>query len=186
MRIQPGEITQLLTAVRDGNPEAKIRLIEVIYPELRRIAQRLMNGERAGHTLQATALVNEAWERLNRQDPDWKNRAHFFAVAAQLMRQILVDYARRHKAARRGGGAVRVDLDNCLLGTDAISEKMLALDEALSRLAELEPRQSQVVELRFFSGLTEEEVAEVLGVSVRTVKRDWKVARAWLYAEIGK
>jgi RNA polymerase sigma factor (TIGR02999 family) len=186
MQPGPANITKLLIAIRDGDGEGKARLAELIYPELHRIALRNMHRERRGHTLQATALVNEAWLRLNRQDKDWKNRAHFFAVAAQIMRQILVDYARQHRADRRGGGVPAVDLDEVQELGVFRSEKMLALDEALSRLAEWEPRQSRVVELRFFGGLSEEEIADVLGISPRTVKRYWSLARAWLYAQIGK
>jgi RNA polymerase sigma factor (TIGR02999 family) len=186
MQPEPENVTQLLAALRDGNSGARTRLIEMVYPELRRIALRHMQRERPGHTLQATALVNEAWLRLNRQDKDWKNRAHFFAVAAQVMRQILVDYARQHRAARRGGGVAAEMLDECRQAGTLPSDKILALDEALSRLAEWGPRQSRVVELRFFGGLSEEETGEVLEISTRTVKRDWKLARAWLYAQIGK
>lgn len=186
MQPRNGDLTQLLLSVRHGNADARSRLIDLVFPELRRIAFLHMRRERAGHTLQATALVNELWLRLSGQNKDWKNRAHFFAVAAQLMRQILVDYARHHRAARRGGGAPVADLKEVPTIADSRSEKMLALDEALSRLAEWEPRQSRVVELRFFGGLSEGEIADVLGISTRTVKRDWSTARAWLYAEIGK
>jgi len=186
MQPESGDVTKLLQLVRDGDEEAKSRLMRLVYPELRRRANRQMRWERPGHTLQATALVNEVWLRLNGQDKDWKNRVHFFAVSAQIMRQVLVDYARQHRAARRGGGIPAADLDDAIGATDWHPEKMLALDEALTRLAKWEPRQSRVVELRFFAGLSEEETAEALDISVRTVKRDWSVARAWLYANIGK
>jgi len=181
-----GEVTRLLAAAREGDSACQERVVELIYPELRRIARRHMGTERAGHTLQPTALVNEAWLRLSRQDKDWQNRIHFFAVAAQVMRQILVDYARQHRAGRRNNGQPHLNLEDVPLISEIKSEKLLALDEALSRLQQWDARQSRVVELRFFGGLTEEEISQVLGVSARTVKRDWSIARAWLYAEIGK
>jgi len=176
-----GEITQLLIQVTQGNHEAESRLIPLIYDELRRLARHYMRQERPDHTLQATALVHEAYLRLTRQkDANWQNRAHFFGVAAQLMRHILVDHARAHRAGKRGGHEQKVSLDEALAFTEDNSERVLAIDEALARLAERDPRLGRIVELRFFAGLTEEEVAEVLGVSPRTVKRDWQVAKAWL------
>ena len=186
MQPERDDITRLLLAARGGDDDARSKLIDLIYPELRQLAHRHMARERSGHTLQATALINEAWIRLNRQNNDWKNRTHFFAAAAQTMRHILVDYARQHKAARRGGGADPLHLDELPLAADLKAEKLLALDEALSRLSEWQPRQCQVVELRFFAGMSEEESAEALGVSPRTVKRDWRAARDWLYSQIGK
>ncbi|HEV3277380.1 MAG TPA: ECF-type sigma factor [Terriglobia bacterium] len=144
-----------------------------------------MRRERPDHTLQATALVHEVYLRLMEEHPvDWQSRAHFFAVAAQLMRRILVDHARAHKAAKRGGDAPKVFLEENLILSEAKSGDMLSLDEALARLAKLDPRQGRIVELRFFGGLSVEETAEVLGISARTVKREWSVARAWLYQEV--
>jgi len=181
----PGEITQLLIQVTQGNHEAESRLIPLVYNELRRLARRYMRNERPDHTLQATALVHEAYLRLtNQKDADWQNRAHFFAVAAQMMRRILVDHARAHRAQKRGGREPKVSLDEALAFTEDDSERVMAIDEALTRLAERDPRLGRNVELRFFAGLTDEEVAEALGVSIRTVKRDWRVAKAWLRGEL--
>jgi RNA polymerase sigma-70 factor (ECF subfamily) len=182
---KPGDITLLLQQVRSGNSEAESMLMGVVYPELRRIAKRYLRRERSSHTLDATALVNEAYLQLAGQmGKDWKNRAHFFAIAAQLMRRILVDYARTKKALKRGWGRQRVDLtDAAVISTDRL-EEIIAIDEALNRLAQWDARQCKVVELRFFAGLSETEVAEVLGVAPRTVKRDWNLARAWLHAEL--
>ena len=177
-------ITRLLHEVREGKPEAESRLIEAVYPQLRRIAGRYISRERKDHTLQATALVHEAYIELVGQGTEWKNRTHFFAVAAQLMRRILVDHARQKKAAKREGARQRVDLSEGLAITDERLEQILSIDEALTRLERWDPRQCRVVELRFFGGLTEEEVAEVLGVTARTVKRDWNLARAWLHGEL--
>ena len=156
-----------------------------IYPELRRIAAHYMQGERSGHTLQPTALVNEAYLQLvGHGDVDWRNRSHFFGVAAQLMRRILGNYARQKKAVKREGGRQRVELSEALLiGEDQLDE-IIAIDAALDRLAEWDPRQAKIVELRFFAGLTEDEIAEVLGISPRTVKREWMVAKAWLHSEL--
>jgi RNA polymerase sigma-70 factor, ECF subfamily len=182
----PGEVTRLLKEFRGGNKEAMPKLLILIYPELRRIADRCMRGERPDHTLQATALVNEAYLRLVGQPCEWKDRVHFLAVATQVMRQVLVDYARRHRAQKRGGGFRRIEVECIPDSIEDASERVLALDEALLRLQEWDPRRSQIVELRFFGGLTEEEIAEVIGVSPRTVKRDWSLAKAWLYSEIGK
>lgn len=156
-----------------------------VYRELRKIAVGHLQKERANHTLQATALVHEAYLRLTgHQQVDWKSRTHFFAVAARLMRRILVDYARQRDAAKRGGGAVLLQLDEKLTLADDQFELITGIDAALERLERLNRRQAKVVELRFFSGLSEEEIAEVLGVSSRTIKRDWTVARAWLYGEL--
>jgi RNA polymerase sigma-70 factor (ECF subfamily) len=179
------KITQLLHDLRAGKKEAESLLIEAVYPQLRQIAGRYIRGERPGHTLQATALVHEAYLQLVGQaDKEWKNRTHFFAVAAQLMRRILVDYARQKKAGKRDGGRRRVELTEGLgITTDRLDE-IVAIDEALSRLEEWDPRSCRVVELRFFSGLSETEVAEVLGIAPRTVKRDWNVAKAWLHGEL--
>ncbi|MGO8793159.1 MAG: sigma-70 family RNA polymerase sigma factor [Terriglobia bacterium] len=181
----PGDITLLLTELQVGNRAAESKLVPLVYDELRRLARRYMRGERADHTLQPTALVHEAYLRLlGQRDVQWQNRAHFFGVAAQLMRRILVDHARAHRAEKRGGDEPKVTLDTVFVFTEAKGADLVAVDEALTRLTERDPRQGRIVELRFFGGLTEEEAAEVLGVSTRTVKRDWKVARAWLYKEV--
>ena len=179
------DITQLLAEVRNRSPEAETKLYQLVYDELRRIARHHMSREDPNHTLQPTALVNEAYVRLARDDRNWQNRAHFYGAAAQIMRRILVDHARAKLAEKRGGGATPVELAE-LPGPVLQPEKMLALDEALLRLSEIDPRQSRVVELRFFAGMTEEEIADVLGVSARTVKRDWTFARAWLYEQVGR
>jgi RNA polymerase sigma-70 factor (ECF subfamily) len=186
MESTQGEITRLLLAVRGGDGGAHSELVSLIYPQLRHIAQNCIRGERSDHTLQPTALVNEAYIRMAGREFKWANRTHFFAVAAHVMRQVLVDYARHHRAAKRSGNLQKVDLNDATVISAEIPEKILSLDEALSRLAEWDPRQASVVEMRFFAGLTEEEIGEVLGISVRTVKRDWKLARAWLYSVIGR
>jgi RNA polymerase sigma-70 factor, ECF subfamily len=181
----PGEITNLLVQLQNGNRDAQSRLIPLVYAELRRVAARYMRGEQPGHTLQATALVHEAYLRLAGQtEINWQNRAHFFGVAASLMRRILVDHARTRRAKKRGGSNQKVSLDVGTLVQSDPPRQVLALDEALERLARRDPRQSRIVELRFFGGLSEEETAEVLGISTRTVKRDWRVARAWLYQQL--
>jgi RNA polymerase sigma-70 factor, ECF subfamily len=182
-----GEITRLLGEVRAGNRDAESQLVEAVYPELRRLAGHLLQGERPGHTLQATALVNEAYLRLlGRADLDWKDRVHFFAAAAQSMRRILVDYARMRKAAKRPGARQQVELTDVLLISDGRLDDLIAVDELLTRLAQLDARQCRIVELRFFGGLTEDEVAEVLGIGVRTVSREWEHARAWLHGELNR
>lgn len=186
MTAAPGDVTRLLAALRGGNREARSQLASLVYQELHQIAGRLMAHERPNHTLQATALVNDAYLKLVDQNRTWHNRAHFFAVASQVMRRILVDCARAHAASKRGGVRQQVELDEQMVSSDSYSEKILALDEALLRLSKWEPRQAQVVELRFFGGLSEEETASVLGVSSRTVKRDWSLARAWLHTIIGR
>ena len=179
------EITQLLVAWSDGDESALTVLAPLVHEELHRLAHHYMSGERAGHTLQTTALVNEAYVRLiDWKNVRWQNRAHFFAVSAQLMRHILVDFARARNYEKRGGGARRVELDAVAVIADDKSTDLLALDEALKALAELDERQSRVVELRFFGGLTNDEVAEVLKVSEPTVRRDWSLARAWLYRKL--
>ena len=183
----PGEITRLLVEVTRGNNEAESRLVPLVYTELRRLARRYMRQERPDHTLQATALVHEAYLRLaGEKEISWQNRAHFYGVAANIMRRILVDHARAKQAKKRGGSDQEVSFDEAVLAQPEAPKDFLAIDEALERLAERDPRQSRIVELRFFGGLSEEETAEVLGISVRTVKRDWQVARAWLYKEISK
>lgn len=182
-----GEITQLLQALRAGDREAEDQLLDVVYGELHRIAARHMRRERIDHTLQATALIHEAYVRLiDQQAKDWQNRTHFYAVAAQVMRRILVDHARTHGTAKRGGGQYKVSLDDALPLTTEQSDALVALDEALSRLSKFDPRKSRIVELRYFGGLSVEEIARALGISSRTVKRDWTVAKAWLYGELHK
>jgi RNA polymerase sigma-70 factor (ECF subfamily) len=184
--VENGEnITRMLDELRAGRREVESRLIEAVYPELRRIAAHYMQGERAGHTLQPTALVNEAYlELVGKVDIDWRNRSHFFGVAAQLMRRILVTYARRRKAQKREGKRQRVELTDTLAVAEDRMDEIIAVDAALDRLSEWDPRQAKIVELRFFAGLTEDETAEALGISPRTVKREWTVAKAWLYTEL--
>jgi RNA polymerase sigma factor (TIGR02999 family) len=183
----PQEITRLLLAWGDGDESALVALTPLVYAELRRRAHRYMSGERAGHTLQTTALVNEAYLRLvDSRNVRWQNRAHFFAVSAELMRRILVDFARSRGYQKRGGGARHVELDEAAVVAGDRGAEMVALDEALKALAELDARQSRVVELRYFGGLTDAEVAEVLNVSVGTVRRDWSLARAWLLKELSR
>jgi RNA polymerase sigma-70 factor, ECF subfamily len=183
----PGDITVLLSELRAGNRSAESRLMPLVYSELRRVARRYMRNERPDHTLEPTALVHEAYLRLvGQREINWQNRAHFFGVAAQLMRRILVDHARARKAEKRGGHESKLALDEGLAFTEEKSAELLALDEALTRLSQRDPRLGRAVELRFFAGLSEEEAAEVLGISTRTVKRDWQTARAWLYKEIRK
>ena len=184
-----GEITELLAKMAEGNREAVNQLMPLVYDDLHRRAQRLMRQERSNHTLQPTALVHEAYLKLVQQrDPNFKNRTHFYAIAAHLMRRILADHARAHLSSKRGGGELRISLDESL--HDQIPARadtptaLLAVDHALEKLAALDPRQEQIVELRFFGGLTVNEVAEVLAISPRTVEREWTLARAWLYLQI--
>ena len=187
MKEEARDVTQLLVAVRGGDSEAESQLYQAVYGELHRIAARYMRRERPDHTLQATALIHEAYvDLIGQHQKDWQNRAHFYGVAANVMRRILVDYARTHLTAKRGGRVQKLSLDDALPLASEQSEEVLAIDEALARLARFDPRQSKVVELRFFGGFTEEETAQVLGVSSRTVKRDWRLAKAWLYGELTK
>lgn len=184
----PEDITCLLQAWRDGDAAALAVLTPLVYRELRRLAEQNMRRERPDHTLQATALVHEAFLRLTGgSSPAWEDRTHFFATAARIMRHVLVDHARSRGYAKRDGG-LRISLENGLEGAAVLVEErapdLVALDEALDRLARLDPRQHQVVELRFFGGLSVEETAEALGISAITVKRDWRSARAWLHAEL--
>jgi RNA polymerase sigma factor (TIGR02999 family) len=180
-----GEVTQLLRAWSGGDKEALDRLAPLVYGELHRIAQRLMAGERPNHTLQATALVNEAYLRLvDARQVNWQDRAHFFALSARAMRQILVDHARSRGSAKRGGGEVSIELKEGLAAGSSPEANLLELDDALKRLATLDPRKSQVVELRFFGGLSLEETAEALKISAKTVRRDWDLARGWIYREL--
>ena len=183
---QPHEITQLLAEWSDGNQSALDELYPLVYEELHRLARRYMSRERKGHTLQTTALINEAYVRLvDQKNVPWANRSHFFAISAQIMRRILIDHARRHQYAKRGGGARQVSLDEALtVVMPDQSGELLRLDEALKSLAEMDPRRSQVVELRYFGGLNNEEIAGVLHISENTVTRDWNMARAWLYQQL--
>ena len=178
-------VTELLLAWRQGEDSALEKLTPVVYEELRRLAHRYMGGERAAHTLQTTALVNEAYLRLADQtNPRWQNRAHFFAVAARSMRQILVSHARSQRSQKRGGGALKMELDEAALVSPEESKEILELHEALERLATLDSRKAQVVELKYFGGLNYDEMAEVLKISSITVRRDWRFAKAWLYTEL--
>lgn len=179
-----GDVSKLLCAWRGGDQSALQKLTPIVYSELHRLARRYMRGERAGHSLQTTALVNEAYMRLvDYKRMQWQNRAHFFAVSALLMRRILVDHARRHNL-KRGGGLKRVSLEDTAILGGSPGADLVALDDALKQLAKLDPRKEQVVEMRFFGGLSVEETAEVLKVSPVTVMRDWSTARAWLYREL--
>jgi RNA polymerase sigma factor (TIGR02999 family) len=185
MDSSPGDITRLLQAMRSGDPDAEAELVRLVHPELRRLAAACVRRESPDHSLQATELVNELYLRLAGRTQQIENSAHFRAVAAQAMRHILVDRARARRSLKRGGEVRMIDLDDLQIGSPAMDEKILALEDALSRLLEWDPRQARIVQLRFFGGMTEEEIAQVLEMSVRTVKRDWRQARAWLYAEIG-
>jgi len=180
-------VTQLLRAWGDGDAGAFEQLVPLVYGELHRLARRYMAQERPGHTLQTTALVNEAYLRLvDSTHASWQNRTQFFAICAQVMRRILVDWARARQAAKRGGEAHPLELEEALVVSDKPGENLVALDDALRELAALDPRKSRVVELRFFGGLSVEESAEVLDVSVETVMRDWKFAKTWLRRELSK
>jgi len=181
-----GEVTNLLIRFRQGDRDAEAQLIPLVYDELRRLASRYFNRERGDHTLQPTALVHEAFIRMvNEDQPPWQNRAHFFGVAARLMRQILVAHARRRQSLKRGGSCERTDLDEEFTAySPKKAAELLALDEALARLAHQDERQSRVVEMRYFVGLDIEDIAKVLDVSPRTVKRDWTMAKAWLHQEM--
>ena len=182
---QEHEITQLLAEWRDGNQAALDELYPLVYDELHRLARRYMSRERKGHTLQTTALINEAYVRLvDQRSVQWANRSHFFAISAQIMRRILIDHARRHAYAKRGGGAQQVSLDETATVAPGNLSEFLRLDEALKSLAELDPRRSQVVELKYFGGLNNDEIAGVLKISKNTVTRDWNMARAWLYRQL--
>ena len=179
-------VSVLLTKWRDGNQEALQALIPLVYQELRRIAQQHLKQERPGHTLQSTALVHEAYLRLMKQGPvDVEHRPHFLAVASRLMRQILVDHARGHRAAKRGGG-IKLELNDAMNAYKPQNLDLLALDNALNELAKMDPQQSRIVELRFFGGLSIDETAEIVGVSPTTVKREWATARAWLKRAVGR
>jgi RNA polymerase sigma-70 factor (ECF subfamily) len=178
------DVSALLRAWSDGDQDALDKLTPVVYGELHRLAGRYMRGERTGHSLQTTALVNEAYMRLvDYKSMRWQNRAHFFAVSAQLMRRILVDHARRHNL-KRGGDVQHVSLDEAALVADVSNTDLVSLDRAMHALARIDPRKVQVVEMRFFGGLNVEETAEVLKISTVTVKRDWRAAKLWLYREM--
>jgi len=181
------QVTQLLTNWSKGDPSAREAVLPLVYDELRRLAASYLRRERSDHTLQATALVHEAYLRLvEHDDANWQNRQHFFGAAAQLMRRILVDHARSHLAAKRGSGAVKVELTEAIAISQDQPAELLALDESLTRLAALDSQQARVVELRVFAGLTVEETAEVLSISTATVKREWALAKAWLLRQIQK
>jgi RNA polymerase sigma factor (TIGR02999 family) len=181
------EATSLLAQLRSGNQEVASQLVRLVYPQLRKLARRYMKHERPDHTLQATALVHEAYVRMFGSDPiAWQDRARFFAVAAQQMRGILVDHARQLASAKRGAGQVRVSLIDVNGLPEKRDENLVALDDALTGLEALDPRACRVIELRFFGGLTEKEAAKVLSVSVSTVRRDWEFARAWLFDRLSR
>jgi RNA polymerase sigma factor (TIGR02999 family) len=181
----PGEVTNLLLELKSGNKRAEEMLIPLVYTELRRIAAANLRRESPDHSLQPTALVHEAYLRLTElKKMDWQSRSHFFAVSANIMRRILVDHARASRARKRGDGWDAVSLNEAILPSPQRAPELLALDEALTRLAALDERQAKIVELRFFAGMSEEEAGEALGISARTVKRDWRVAKAWLYKEL--
>jgi RNA polymerase sigma factor (TIGR02999 family) len=181
----PNQVTELLQGWRGGDSKALDELLPLVYKELRRLAHFQLRNERVGHTLQSSALVHEAYLRLvGANPPRWESRTHFFAIAAQLMRQILVDYARQHRAAKRGGSVCKVSLQDAMVMSRQTDVDVIALDEALQALTRIDERQSRVVELRFFAGLSLEEISEALNVGSATVQRDWTAARAWLYREM--
>jgi len=183
--MSPQEVTQLLADWGKGDRSALDKLLPLVHAELRRMARRQMSQERPGHTLQATALVNEAYLKLaGQQEFEWQNRAHFFAVVAQVMRHILIDHARAHTRDKRGGGAIQVSLDETVVLAEGQTEQLIALDEALRSLEVVDPQKSKIVELRYFGGLSIEETADVLNISPRTVRREWQRAKAWLYRMI--
>lgn len=183
----PDDITLLLNRMRDGDGDARTRLITLVYPQLKKMATLRMRGERRDHTLQPTALVHEVFLRLaGSGDVEWQNRIHFFALAAELMRNILVDAARRRRTVKRGGAAEFVELQDSLASISERPDVILEVDRLLTRLHGLDSRQAKIVEMRYFAGLTEEEIGNALGVSERTVKRDWSMARAWMRKELSR
>jgi RNA polymerase sigma-70 factor, ECF subfamily len=187
MTPSPPNVTELLRNWSDGDKQAQEELFQVVYNELHRQAARYLRNEQPGISLQTTDLIHEAYLRLTGQQHfEWQNRLHFFAIAAKVMRHILVDHARSRQAAKRGGSDIRLPLEDAMVVLPGQDLDLVALDEALTRLAEIDPQQSQIVELRFFSGLSVEETAKVLDVSERTVKRDWNVAKAWLRRELSR
>lgn len=181
-----GDITLLLAKAKDGDDSARSQLLSVVYGELRKQAAGQLRGERAGHTLQATELVHEAYLRLVGSNAGFNNRSHFFGAAAQAMRWILVDYAKAHRAKKRGGGNARVELHDELGAIGDRHDEILGIDEALNRLKAWDSRQCQIVEMRFFGGMEEREIAEVLNVSQRTVRREWRMAKAWLKEQLAQ
>ncbi len=182
MALAPNEVTRLLARWRAGDPGAREELVPLVYSELRRLAQRHLRRERRGHTLEPTALVHEVYLKLvDRDHPQWRDRIHFYAVAAQLMRRILVDHARERAAAKRGGGALKVSLDEARDQAEEKAADLVALDDALEELSRLDPRKGRIIELRYFGGLTIDETAEVLAVSAPTVVSETRLARAWLF-----
>jgi RNA polymerase sigma factor (TIGR02999 family) len=183
---QPHDITQLLVASSHGDSDALNKLLPMVYDELRRLADRYLRREREDHTLQATALVHEAYLRLVDQNVPWQNRAHFFGIAAEMMRRILIDHARGLQAAKRGSGGIKLALDDVLDFSDERADELIALDDALKALADIDPQKSRIVELRFFAGLSIEETAKVLDIGTATVIRQWRMAKAWLYHEVSK
>jgi RNA polymerase sigma-70 factor, ECF subfamily len=186
MTLLQSDVTSLLVASSQGDEEALNKLLPVVYAEMRKLARRYLRKERRDHSLQATALVHEAYLRLVGQEVSWQNRAHFFGMAAEMMRRILIDHARKHRASKRGSGEIRLSLDEALDMADERAAELVALDDALKALAAFDPQKSRIVELRFFGGLSIEETAEVLGVGTATVVRQWKLAKAWLYHEVSK
>ncbi len=185
MSSSPSTVSRLIASVRNGDADAAAALMPLLYDELHRLALYYMRNERPGHTLQATALVNEAYLKLvDQSEANWENRAQFIAVAAQVMRRVLIDHARARKAAKRGGLQQKIPLEDVVLAAEGQPDDLIALDAALDRLAKIDERQSRIVELRYFGGLTVEQAADVLGISPKTVKRDWAVARAWLHREL--
>ena len=181
----PQKVTQLLADWRHGDDAALTELTPLVYEDLRELAHRYMSGQRADHTLQTTALVHEAYLRLADQtNPNWQTRAHFFAVAARAMRQILVDYARSYRSKKRGGGGIKIELNETALVSPEESKEIIELHEALESLATLDTRKAEVVELKYFGGLNYDEIAEVLKISAITVRRDWEFAKVWLYAQL--
>lgn len=184
MKPEKGEVTQLLNEMAKGDSGAAEKLLPLVYAELHRLAASYMRRERPDHTLQATALINEAYLRLSRENAEWNSREHFIGMAANVMRHVLVDYARAHNAQQRDGGMKRVEMKDDLAVSTEKLEEVLSLNEALKTLESLHPRQGKVVELRYFGGLSVEQIASLLGVSPRSVKRDWSLARIWLFREL--
>lgn len=184
MTVEKGDVTLLLNKMAEGDSGAAEKLLPLVYSELHRLAASYMRRERPDHTLQATALINEAYLRLTRGNGEWNSREHFIGMAANVMRHVLVDYARAHKAKQRDGGMKRVEMQDDLAISKKKLEEVISLDEALKSLESLHPRQGKVVELRYFGGLSVEQIASLLGVSERSVKRDWSLARVWLFREL--
>ena len=181
------EVTQILHEWSDGDREAPERLMPLVYDEMRHLARSFLARERGGHTLQPTALVNEAYLRLvDQRSVNWQNRAHFYGIATSMMRRVLIDHARAHATEKRGGDAIHLSLDDVQVPAEQRAASLIALNEALEKLAEFDERKCKVVEMRFFGGLDDEEIANVLGVTTRTVLRDWKTARLWLFRELSQ